>query len=317
MWCVRCIISSSLDVCPECFSRVDIDTYRDLGEQLDLITQASTFKPPPSPPATSISTIHAFYRSNDPITCTVSLIGGDMAQIPASTLMSVQRFKEAVHGHFQIASKYQRLMFGGQELKPYKDGHEATLQDYNIVDGSSLQLMRLMLSVNEETPYNSINFVLRWAAMYGRRAFLDASCFVYRGNQLAEIVDFKHPLSVAGIRHSGPAHNTTQHTLRVSLPHIRNDYTHLFFVMSACHLGSLSQFRSPTVALYDTSRPTVQISDYHIEQAHSQSVIMCCMKRTDTGGWDAFTLGRQSDGYCYNYAPIATAIAALFNSRTV
>jgi hypothetical protein len=82
--------------------------------------------------------------------------------------------------------------------------------------------------------------------------------------------------------------------------------------MSACRRSTLAEFNSPTVDLYEQSRPREKISDYNISNGDSQSVVMCCMKRTEEGTWEAFSLGTQSAGCCYSYSPIVRSIIRLF-----
>lgn len=311
-WCARCVISTGNQACPECNTDIDDELYESLCAQFLTITQRDHFAPPPKPVAPSI------FTPAETVTCTVSLMGGDSHQYTVTTSVTVQVFKQDLERRFRVPVANQRLMHAGQELKLYLRDRQATLQDFGITHGSTLQLMRLLLSVTQDTPYNSINFVLLWAKNYGRRAFMDGSCFVYQGRNHAATVDFKNPRAITGIAHSGPAGNRTYHVITVDLNAINGRYTHLFFVMSACHVATLAEFNSPTVSLYDTAHPSVQLSTYSISaQGDSQAVIMCCMKRTEHGGWQAFTLGRQSSGYCYNYTPIENTIAYLFNSRVI
>lgn len=44
----------------------------------------------------------------------------------------------------------------------------------------------------------------------------------------------------------------------------------------------------------------------------TKGVIMCCMKRTAAGGWDAIGLGTETDGYCYDYQSINETIQRLY-----
>lgn len=75
----------------------------------------------------------------------------------------------------------------------------ATLQDFNVTEGSNLQLMRILLSVNVDTPYRNIIFRLEWQRPWlSRKVFLDASCLVYNGAEYQGHVDFKRVNAVAG-----------------------------------------------------------------------------------------------------------------------
>jgi len=308
-WCTRCLLSTGQQACPECDAPIGDDLFVKLCSQLVLTTQFDHFKPPEPPSSTSSL---GYSRS---IMCTVSMMGGESVSLVVETGLSVHTFKQQLEARFRVPIGFQRLMCAGQEIKPYLRERQASLRDYGVTEGSTLQLMRLLLSVTHETPYNNINFVLHWQRSYGRRVFLDASCFVFRGNANYNIVDFKNTYAVTGVTHSGPANNRTSHVITVSLNNLHHSVTHLFFVMSACHVATLAEFAAPTVSLYDTARRDEQISNYSIAaRGDSQAVIMCCMKRTLQGGWDAFTLGEQSAGYCYEYAPIIAKIRRIFAS---
>eukprot|EP00026_Physarum_polycephalum_P008215 Phypoly_transcript_08294.p1 GENE.Phypoly_transcript_08294~~Phypoly_transcript_08294.p1 ORF type:complete len:343 (+),score=30.87 Phypoly_transcript_08294:497-1525(+) len=311
-WCLQCLVSENERNCPECTEPYDSGVFEDLCYHLNLVTQADFLKPPP-PRTTTIAT-RAFRTVPQQITFNVLLLGGESKSCTASTTTTVVELMEHIHRVFGVASNEQRLMFDGQQLKRYIEGEQAQLRDYNVTNGSSLQLMKLLLSVTQETPYRTVVFNLTYGRG-NRMKFLDASCLVYRGQTLYQIVDFRNTYGTTGVVHSGPAHGAGRHTVQVNLPSIHNAITHLFFVMSACHVATLREFEAPTVSVYDTARPHTQISSFSFRaQGTSQAVIMCCLKRTEAG-WDAFHLAEATEGYCYNYHPIQYTIQRLFASR--
>jgi stress response protein SCP2 len=310
-WCLKCVVSDTSG-CNECGSPYDHGILEELHYHLNLIIQPELLKPPPR------IVIPTHPGRAEPIKFKVSLIGGDSTECNMSTNTSVSALMNHLHVTFGLPNNLQRLIFNGQQLKKYTSEGESQLRNYNITNGSSLQLMKQLLSVTQDTPYDTIMFNLT----YGRGTdfkFLDASCLTYSGPTFYNTVDFKHTYVVPGIYHSGPAYNSGRHTVQVRLVDVPRNVTHLFFVMSACHSATLRGFTSPTVSLYDTARPREQLSSYSIaarEHGHSQAVIMCCMRRTNEG-WEAFSLGAETSGYCYDYYPIQNTITRLFAAKTV
>lgn len=313
--CLRCIIDNGNQTCPECEKEIDTEMREDMKTKFNIITQVDHLKPP-APKTTNITTRSIF--SIRPISFTVSLMGGDTEEFRnVNSDLTVALLMQHLAARFNIQRNYQRIMFNGQEIKPFIDNHEAALMDYNIVNGSTLQLMKLLLESAVDRPYHVINFILRWQQRisFDSRVYLDASCHAYRGSDHAGYADFKHIYNLPGVVHSGPAARRSYHILQVNLDQVRSDITHLFFVMSACRVGSLRDIAAPTVQLFETSRPQEMISDYTIDNnSRRSSAIMCCLKRTSIGGWQAFTLGTQCDGNVYNYGPIVHAIRAMFNT---
>jgi len=294
--------------CPECSALVESDVIADMKAQLSLISLEDALKPTfiaPPPRSTSAST--SIYGATK-ISVKVALLGGDTEVIDNLTTDSaVADLMAKVEAKFRMANTHQRLVHERQELK-----YENKLSDYSINEGSTIYLMKLLLETTRATPYRNINFVITWQQL-ARRVYLDASCICMRADGNYSIVDFKHPGEVYGVTHSGPAHGLGNHTLRVDLNSIATDITHLFFVMSACRVPTLSDIRNPAIALYETSKPHEQISNYNITTGGgTQSVIMCCLKRTSAGFWKAFTLDTPCKGNCYEYHPILRNIGQLF-----
>jgi len=312
-FCVHCLSRylARESFCPECNAEVDDALCDQLTEQLRIITQSDSFTQQinSSVPA-SVSFRGAAIRF------TVSLMGGDSHSFEMPSNAPVSQLRNEIQTKFGIADEYQRLLYNGVELKPYSDSIPTTLDGCSIVNGSTMQLMRLMLAIPQDSPYKNINFQLTWTMPYGRRAYLDGACFLYSGRTLQSYVDFKRPYA-SGIQHSGPAQSRSYHIIQVSLPSVSREITHLFFVLSACREGSLGDFQNPAVVLFDKNRPTQRLSDYPINTRTAyQAAIMCCLVRVG-GGWKVYQLGQPSHGNVYNYPPIMSTIRDLFDSHSL
>lgn len=314
-FCLRCIVNKGITVCPECNVDIDKDVREDIEIKYGIITQAGHLKPPAAKTTTIQTRSHYSTRL---ISFTVSLMGGDTEECKnINNNITVSRFMLELASKFNIPRNFQRIMFNGQEIKPYIDNHEAVLMDYNIENGSTLQLMKMLLESTVDRPYHTINFTLRWQQRvdFFSRVYLDASCFAYSGNAYSDYTDFKNTHRLTGVTHSGPAQHRNFHTLQVNLDRVHGDITHLFFVMSACRVGSLRDIAAPTIQLCERSRPQEMISDYTINNSSNrQAAIMCCLKRTSIGGWQAFSLGTQCDGNVSNYYSIRGAISGVFDT---
>eukprot|EP00026_Physarum_polycephalum_P009888 Phypoly_transcript_10025.p1 GENE.Phypoly_transcript_10025~~Phypoly_transcript_10025.p1 ORF type:complete len:349 (+),score=28.22 Phypoly_transcript_10025:119-1165(+) len=319
-WCLRCLVEYPEKRCPECGLDYETKVYDDLRYLLSLITQSEVLKPPPAPVVTPPSRSITSHEAPTNVTFRVSLIGGESREYTKLTNVHVLELMKQLEHDFRVSPSFQRLMFNGLQLKAYSDHGEITqLRDYSLPNGASLQLMKILLSVSQETPYENLVFKLTWQKhnKYARNKYLDASCFGYRGRELVAIVDFRNKNAIAGMSHSGPAQNRMKHILVTNLTNVDPSVSHLFFVMSACHASTLQEFEAPTVSLTDFARPQQQISSYSfVTQGNSMAVIMCCMKRTEKG-WEAFSLGQPTDGYCYFYTPIQNTISRLFDARVV
>jgi len=214
-----------------------------------------------------------------------------------------------------IAADEQRLVYQGTELKK-----DATLGHYNISEGSTIQLMKLLLAVRKGSNLTKINFVLTWGWRRLKKGYLDGMCFMYNGLDLDNYVDYQRTRA-EGISHSGNVvtklTKTTKHIIQVNLEAVDPHISHLFFVLSAAFAGTISQFDDPGVWLFDQMNPEKQLSNFKIESAaECQTVVMCCLKRA-ADGWDVIQLGTESRGTVFAVQPILETIKELFRKRLI
>jgi len=295
---------------------MNAEDYSSLRDLLGLAVQEEQLAQPVQPVTTTIRTSLLGYR---PISVTVSWLGGESHQFNLLPSTTVLDFKKAIQDQFGVAVNLQLLSFKGTELKAYINEHTAHLHNYNITEGSSIQLIRRLLAISNASPLRNISFVVKWGwpQRDGKRAFLDATCFVYTGRTLLTAVDYRTKDVVAGMSHSGAKmQNSTrrgQHVISISLPALGSDITHIFFTMSACHLPNIGSFLDPAIELYDKAHPTKQLCPAAVigNNGDSKAVVVCCLKRVE-GGWDYIELSTRTNGFVYNYKPIEHAIQNLF-----
>jgi len=247
--CLRCILGTNNTggkSCPECKSPLSEQALAKLKAQLALASPAE------------FDTTASIIEESLYISFTVALMGGENEKfndIPSST--PVYEFQKLVQASFLIPPNQQRLVFNGKKIVAYEKGQPTTLRYYGVSNGSSLQLMQVLLSIEKGSGLNRIDFVLRWEwPPSTTHAYLDASCLTYR-------------------------------------------------------------FCTLNVQLCDTSKLTVQFGATARKKL-GHSVIICCLARTEAGGWDVPACGKGTyGGNVYDYEPVKKAIASLFRAGSL
>jgi len=317
-WCTRCLITAFdiTKVCPECHSNVDARTIIVLKSQLMAITQKEQFT------HKQIVTTGAS-NSEQPFDVIVTMLDGESATFNVKKGTTISLLQGYIYERFNIPESFQQLVFLGLEIQANISGRNTTLGEYNINEGSVVQVMKLLLACDNQSSLKIIDFVLEWGwPRKGSRAFLDGICFVFKGKTLYNCVDYKNRFAVNGIAHSGNLMNNRlkigRHIITVNLQELDARITHLVFVMCSFNVKSMANFISPAVKLYDTAHPDHQISEYSIVSAGDcKSIIMCCLSRTLQKGWRVYQLGLRSTGNVFKTKPILTKIQGLFNKRVI
>jgi uncharacterized ubiquitin-like protein YukD len=312
-----------IEKCPECNTYIDTEMITSLRKRLQKFTHEDMFsyQPPTQLPPSSSSSYVSTSSTIQQISFTVNLLGGQSVEIKLPRTSKIRNIMDNVRNAFSIDVSQQRLVYHGQELKEVINGKRATLEDYNITEGSNIQLMKLMLSQKKISLLQNIDFVLSWGWGRLRKAYLDGMCFVYNGADFAAYIDYKSRWGV-GISHSGNVVNsfqkTTIHRITVELESLGPETTHLFFVLSAVFVDTIRDFDDPGVRLYDHADRNTQLSGFDIV-AHkdSQAVIMCCLRRIPGIGWEVVEINTPSRGTVFDYTPIQQQINRLFNKGLV
>eukprot|EP01111_Echinosteliopsis_oligospora_P013390 TRINITY_DN4796_c0_g1_i1.p1 TRINITY_DN4796_c0_g1~~TRINITY_DN4796_c0_g1_i1.p1 ORF type:complete len:368 (-),score=61.98 TRINITY_DN4796_c0_g1_i1:32-1135(-) len=332
-WCFKCLHKLKQEqqnmTCPECDSPV-LDPDSIFSSYITHVLQQDHFKeaqPKHTPSSPSSIKINTFKNMSRRVTMKVTMLDGQRYMVTGDISQSVYDFQQEITKQSTIPVANQRLIYNGQELKGNK-----TLAEYNIQEEIPIQLMRLLYAINSSSDLDKTTFNLRWGFPGNRRDYLDASCLIYYNDTYVGLVDYEcnnqyqilkecriNEIKAEDItdylRHSGDASIDRHggfHFIKLSLKSLPRYVTHLFFVLSAFQSSSLAHFPNPQVALVDDSTNR-ELCQYKISDAgHAQAVIMCCLMRTNDGGWRVESLGVVSSGNAENYIPINTTISGLF-----
>jgi len=241
-------------------------------------------------------------------------LDGQTHEVTVNVLLTVSDLKTKISTATGVGKKFQRLLSGDTEILEYRSGIQTTLQDYQIKQGSVVQLLRLLYEFANTSNLNNITFDLIWGFPKQGRDYLDATCMMYEGMNYKTIVDFTTKEQL-GVTHSGDVMDTTaktgKHIIKISLKEVAKNISHLYFILSAWNTPSIIDFKLPSVKFFDNNAPDVPLNEYSIPSAgESQAVIMCCLLRCDEG-WRVMALGRKSPGNAREYTEIHKTIAKL------
>jgi stress response protein SCP2 len=154
----------------------------------------------------------------------------------------------------------------------------------------------------------------------GGTKFLDATCLVYRGKHLLDIIDYQNTTFDQAIVHSGDVMRDDggNHTIQIDLGALRSDVTSLVFVLSAFMNAKLSDILSASISFRDSdaSADDAPLCCYdlssHDKVDHLTSVIMCKLYRKQPNtGWHILAIGDAHRGDANNYEPIKNAVRHL------
>ena len=150
--------------------------------------------------------------------------------------------------------------------------------------------------------------------------YLDATCLLYRGKQLAGSVDFsKTAFGGQAVVHSGDVmrHGGGTHTITLDLLALDQDITSCVFVISAYAGATLMDILSPSIAFTDAdagpgAEPLCTYDlDAHDKVSHLTAVVMCKLYRARQGGWHVLAIGDAHRGSASDYGPIHQAVQKL------
>eukprot|EP01083_Nonionella_stella_P226394 804050_1 len=147
---------------------------------------------------------------------------------------------------------------------------------------------------------------------------LCGACLVYdQTDTCMHSVNYGNRRLNNNILHSGDTqvNGKSVHTIQLNLSElIKNEkIKQMFFTLCACGPSNLSDFKEPTILLYEESSPDINLIRYEIDEAGtSRSVVMCRIFRNRNGYWSLQALGYEAwhitQSVCGNYQHAKTVI---------
>jgi len=259
----------------------------------------------------------------------VVLLDGQRCSLELRREMSLAEMKQKIASRLGVPASQQRLMHGGQELKP----DTLEWKDAKVSYGSILQVVVVMYETGPGSSMpgggnvRALNFELTWLAKLkklknGKTAIdhLNGSCFVLNDRlDLLASVDFMRR-SWGSIMHHGPSNrHSARQKITVSMDSMPGA-SYLFFTLSAFAQGgiTLANFESPKVELRNAQTNTV-LADYTASRAmYDEAVILCCAKRDIvSGAWSVQRIGKTSSGNVKHPHEFISTIRHIVESRAL
>ena len=152
--------------------------------------------------------------------------------------------------------------------------------------------------------------------------YLDATVFLYKGENYVEIVDFQHRTSKFGqVTHSGdvvyPSMEIGHQRIDVSIKSFQDDVDTLVFTLSSWNSPNIRKFRNPSLRFYDKRCPGKRLCSDKMKQDVGlfQAIIMCSLSKVqDT--WKVYGIKTPSNGNAINYQPLKEKIEKLLQKST-
>ncbi|CAJ0762973.1 3640_t:CDS:10 [Entrophospora sp. SA101] len=192
----------------------------------------------------------------------VVMLDGHKIQLRLEKIKTILALKQAINSEIKIEVTKQKLIYNEVELEDYHKNHfEKKLSDYQIVEGSHIQLIVLLYSISKNQSLNNLTFDLFWGFPGGLCDFLDGTCMLYNDRTFNRKFDYASRIHIdlKDISHSGD-------------------------VMDAQN---------------KRDKPNEQLCRYNIRMAaSSQAVIMCVVSKNKIDGiWNIYEIGRLSSAH--------------------
>nr|CAG8505788.1 3277_t:CDS:2 [Entrophospora candida] len=245
----------------------------------------------------------------------VVMLDGHKIQLRLEKIKTILALKQAISSEIKIEVTKQKLIYNEVELEDYHKNHfEKKLSDYQIVEGSHIQLIVLLYSISKKQSLNNLTFDLFWGFPGGLCDFLDGTCMLYNDRTFNRTFDYASRIhgDLKDILHSGDVMDAQNkrghHRITVNLSSLPLNITKLYFILSSWSSPNIGSFPNPSFKLYDPDKPNEQLCRYNIRMAaSSQALIMCVVSKNKIDGiWNIYEIGRLSSGNANNYILIAT-----------
>ena len=163
-------------------------------------------------------------------------------------------------------------------------------------------------------------FDLSWGFPETGEDFLDATVFIYSGEKLVDLVDYRRRYSGFG-RAVGDEVNIVKkmghHKINVSIKSLPLDIDTLVFTLSSWNSPNMDQFPSTSLRFFDNKSPDKQLCSDEMELAtsyHTQAIIMCSLAKRK-GVWEVHSLKTLSNGNAKDYEPLKLKIANILPQK--
>ncbi|CAJ0862678.1 6504_t:CDS:2 [Entrophospora sp. SA101] len=228
----------------------------------------------------------------------VVMLDGHKIQLRLEKIKTILALKQAINSEIKIEVTKQKLIYNEVELEDYHKNHfEKKLSDYQIVEGSHIQLIVLLYSISKNQSLNNLTFDLFWGFPGGLCDFLDGTCMLYNDRTFNRKFDYASRIHIdlKDISHSGDVMDA-QNKRGKCLP---LNVTKLYFILSSWRSPNIGSFPNPSFRLYDPDKPNEQLCRYNIRMAaSSQAVIMCVVSKNKIDGiWNIYEIGRLSSAH--------------------
>nr|CAG8434241.1 3395_t:CDS:2 [Entrophospora candida] len=323
-FCLKCLVNHLNDghrpkQCPECknsLNQKEIEILNFSWDKasfkinIDNISAPNVINNKKQPNTSSINLTGNFY---------VVMLDGHKIQLKLEKIKTVIALKQAISSEIKIEANKQKLIYNEVVLEAYHPNHvEKKLSDYNIVEGSHVQLIVLLYSISKDQSLNNLTFDLFWGFPGGLCDYLDGTCMLYNDKIFNRTFDYVSRIHVdlKDMSHSGDvmdAHNQRgHHRITVNLSSLPISVTKLYFILSSWNSPNIGSFPNPSFKLYDPDKPNEQLCKYEIRTAaSSQAVIMCVVAKSKIDStWNIYEIGKLSSGNAKNYSSIQATIGA-------
>ncbi|PRP82177.1 hypothetical protein PROFUN_10448 [Planoprotostelium fungivorum] len=301
--CLKCLTKTlrKEKSCPKCKSSVPSSTIQKIIQTFDALfsTGPSMTSTLTAPTAGGLWTI------------TVSTLDGTSNQFKTSPTAGVDYLKKEISVRLKEKQTKLRLMFGAKELR-----NNTTLQEYGVRDGSSLQVLVLMMEDFSGEAYKQLHFDLNWGFPDAGADYLDGTCLLFSNQNHSYSADYERQRPIPAVTHTGDIIDMQtfrgHHGIDVVLSQIPQSITHLYFVLSAWNSPFVSKYPNPSVSLASVDRPNVNLCSLTVSEAGNvQAIIMCRVERMEEGKWSVQKVAKGCSGNAKNYAAIIQAIQQL------
>lgn len=214
-----------------------------------------------------------------------------------------------------IANK--NIAFHFSVLQAYDHGRCRTFEEFGVTGGSTIHLIIRLLSVPDNIDHAIFELYWHYPKTSKRNLFIDASCFVYKGSELYQVVDFENEVGKGcggSVKHSGDdmdrINHIGRHCIEVKLKQLPKDVTHLYFLLSTWNASNMKDnFDDLSLNFFEMSDIFTPLCNTVLpqEKLHKKAMVICYANR-GKNCWFIDEVKIPCDGNVDDYEPMKKAV---------